>query len=152
MATKNEVTHSVQSMDNLAGPIDTRAVQKWPIKSRPSIRDPNNNIHVWDPNGLRSKLKQSAACYDSGMTGHTPVRDGDRYLTAGWLAKRQWNDLQHRHSSVIPLLYTQGREETLRRLTDWTLSALGRVIAALWDIISGYPRNPPHKTKSTDFT
>lgn len=35
------------------------------------------------------------------------------------------NDLLHRQSSVIPRFAQRGREETLRRLTDWTLSAFG---------------------------
>lgn len=35
----------------------------------------------------------------------------------------QWNDLQHRQGSVIPHYAQRDREETLRRLTDWTLSA-----------------------------
>lgn len=33
------------------------------------------------------------------------------------------NDVQHRQGSVIPRCAQRGREETLRRLTDWTLSA-----------------------------
>lgn len=50
-------------------------------------------------------------------------------LTDGWQEGLNWpnigNDLQRRQSSVIPRYTRRGREETLRRLTDWMLSAFG---------------------------